>query len=165
MVILKTLASIIKLWYLRIFRGCKIGKAVKIYSYSNIYGCEIGDYTQVGSHVTIQKGARIGNKCKIGDFVFIPDGTVIEDECFIGAGTKFCNDKKPEATNILGELKNGSEWKMEGVLVLYKAAIGINCTILPGVIIGHGALVGAGSVVTKNVPGCTVVAGNPAKIL
>lgn len=155
--------NFLKLFYLKYFKKCKIGKCVKIYSYANIYGCEIGDNTQIGSHVTIQSGAIIGSKCKIGDFSFIPDGTIIGDECFIGAGTKFCNDKYPAATNDFGELKGSDDWHLTGVIVGNKSSIGINCTILPGVAIGNRVLIGAGSVVTKNVTANSIIYGNPAK--
>lgn len=142
-----------------------LGKNVTLYSFVNLYGCEIGDETKIGTFVEIQKGVTIGRRCKIQSHSFICEGVVVEDEVMIGHGVMFINDKIPSAVNSDGRLKSEEDWHCEQTRVCKGASIGSNATILCGVTIGEGALVGAGSVVTKNVPKDTVVAGNPAKIL
>jgi acetyltransferase-like isoleucine patch superfamily enzyme len=143
----------------------KLGPEVAIYSFVNLYGCEIGAGTKIGSFVEIQKGARIGRYCKISSHSFICEGVVIEDEVFVGHGVKFINDKYPRATAASGRLQTKADWKVEPTLVRQGASIGTNATILGGLTIGRGAIVGAGAVVTKNVRTGAVVAGNPARVL
>ncbi len=143
----------------------KLGDNVKIFDFVNLYGCEIGDGTKVGTFVEIQKGAVIGKNCKISSHTFICEGVHIEDNCFIGHNVTFINDLFPRATNEDGTLQTESDWKCIPTYVKKGASIGSSATILAGVTIGEGALVGAGSVVTKDVPPYTVVAGNPAKVL
>lgn len=142
--------------------GVKLGKDVKIFGIANLYGCEIGDNTKIGKFVEIQKNVKIGKSCKIQAFSFIPEGVVIEDGVFVGPHVCFTNDKHPQAANPDGSLKNESEWSLIGTLVKKGASIGANSTIICGVTIGEYAMVGAGSVVTKNVPDETLVVGNPA---
>lgn len=143
----------------------KLGKNVKIYNFVNAYGCEIGDDTQIGAFVEIQKNARIGRRCKISSHAFICEGVTIEDEVFISHGVMFINDPDPGAVNPDGTLQMDNDWTCVPTLVKRGASIGSNATILSGVTIGEGALVGAGAVVTKNVPDNAVVAGNPAVFL
>jgi len=143
-----------------------LGKDVKIFhpDLVNLYGCSIGDGTRVGTFVEIQRGAIIGKKCKIQSHSFICEGVTIEDECFIGHGVMFINDLLPRATTDTGELAGDADWQIVPTRVKHRAAIGSNATILCGVTIGEGALVGAGAVVTKDVPDHAVVMGNPARI-
>ena len=143
----------------------KLGNEVKLFQFINLYGCEVGDYTKIGAFVEIQKNARIGNHCKISSHTFICEGVTIEDEVFVGHGVMFINDTYPKATNENGELQTQEDWKVEPILVKKGASIGSNCTILSNVTIGEKAIVGAGSVVTRDVPPRTIVAGNPAQIL
>jgi len=143
----------------------KLGKDVKIYEFVNLYGCEIGDDTKIGTFVEIQKGVRIGKNCKIQSHTFICEGVTIEDEVMVAHGVMFINDRDPWAVNPDGSLKTEENWECIPTLVKKKAAIGSNATIMCGVTIGEGALVGAGAVVTKDVPENTVVAGNPARVL
>lgn len=143
----------------------KLGHDVSIYHFVNLYGCEIGDGCKVGSFVEIQKGARIGHHCKISSHTFICEGVTVEDEVFIGHGVNFINDKFPRATNAGGTLQDDSDWQVSPILVQRGASIGTGATILGGVSIGARAIVGAGSVVTKDVPADTIVAGNPARII
>lgn len=143
----------------------KLGKNVKIYGFVNLYGCEIGDGTKIGTFVEIQKGVKIGKNCKISSHTFICEGVTIEDEVFIGHHVVFINDLYPRATNEQGELQTEKDWKVIPTLVKRKASIGSGAVILAGITIGEGAIVGAGSVVTKDVPDWTIVAGNPARIL
>lgn len=144
-----------------------VGKNTKIYhpELVNLYGCIIGDNCIIGSFVEIRKRVRIGNKVKIQAFVFIPEGVIIEDEVFIGPGVVFTNDNFPRATNQDGSLKSLKDWKVMQTKICQKASIGANATILCGITIEEGALVGAGSVVIKDVPSWTVVAGNPAQVI
>jgi acetyltransferase-like isoleucine patch superfamily enzyme len=142
----------------------RLGQGVKIYDFVNLYGCEIGDYSRVGSFVEIQKNARIGKKCKISSHSFICEGVTIEDEVFVGHGVVFVNDSYPRAT-ANGELQTAIDWVVEPTLVKKGASIGSGATILAKVTIGENAIVGAGSVVTKSVPANMIVAGNPARIL
>ncbi len=151
--------------YQRIAKDVKLGKGVRIFAFTNLYGCEIGDETKVGAFVEIQKGARVGRRCKISSHTFICEGVTIEDEVFVGHGVVFINDRFPQAITASGELQTEADWQVVETLVKRRAAIGSNATILCGVTIGEGATVGAGSVVTKDVPAGAVVAGNPARIL
>ena len=143
----------------------KLGKDVKIYNFVNLYGCEIGDETRIGAFVEIQKNVKIGKRCKIQSHTFICDGVTIEDEVMVSHGVTFINDRDPWAVNADGSLKTEANWICVPTLVKRRAAIGSNATILCGVTIGEGALVGAGAVVTKDVPPDTIVAGNPARVL
>lgn len=144
-----------------------LGKRVKIFhpELVNLYGCSIGDDTSIGAFVEIKNDVQVGKRVKIQAGVFIPDGVTIEDEVFIGPHVCFTNDLYPRATNEDGSLKTEADWKIIPTLVKKYAAIGANATILCGITIGEGSLIGAGSVVTKNVPDWTIVAGNPAKII
>lgn len=143
----------------------KLGHGVRIFGFVNLYGCEIGDESKIGTFVEIQKGSRIGRLCKVSSHSFICEGVTLEDEVFIGHGVMFTNDKYPRATTESGGLQTETDWKVARTLVKRRASIGSGATILCGVTIGEGAIVGAGAVVTKDVPPSTVVAGNPAKIL
>lgn len=143
----------------------KLGRSVKIFAFTNLYGCEIGDETKVGTFVEIQKGAKIGRRCKISSHSFVCEGVTIEDEVFIGHNVTFTNDKLPRATRPDGGLQTDADWTCLPTRVEKGASIGSGSTILCGLTIGAGALVGAGSVVTKDVPAGAVVAGNPARIL
>jgi UDP-2-acetamido-3-amino-2,3-dideoxy-glucuronate N-acetyltransferase len=143
----------------------KFGRDVKIYDFVNLYGCEIGDNSRVGTFVEVQKGARIGKNCKISSHTFICEGVTIEDNVFIGHNVTFINDLYPRATTREGELQTESDWECRPILVKKGASIGSSVTLLAGVTVGENAIVGAGSVVTRDVPPNTVVAGNPAKIL
>jgi acetyltransferase-like isoleucine patch superfamily enzyme len=143
----------------------KLGSDVKIYDFVNLYGCEIGDDTKVGTFVEIQKNAKIGKKCKISSHTFICEGVTIEDNVFIGHGVMFINDAYPRATTAEGELQSEKDWKVETTVIKRGASIGSGATILCNVTVGENAIVGAGSVVTRNVPASAVVAGNPARVL
>jgi acetyltransferase-like isoleucine patch superfamily enzyme len=149
----------------KIASDVKLGKGVKIYDFVNLYGCEIGDNTKIGTFVEIQKGAKIGRNCKISSHTFICEGVVIEDDVFVGHDVTFINDRYPRATNDEGELQNEDDWKVEPTLVKKGVSIGSGSTILSFVTIGEKVIVGAGSVVTKDVPPNTIVAGNPARLL
>lgn len=146
-------------------RDVKIGKGVKIYDFTNLYGCEIRDNTKIGTFVEIQKNVKIGKNCKISTHSFICEGVNIEDNCFIGHNVTFINDKHPRATNPDGSMQTEGDWKCVPTLVKKGASIGSSATILCGIIIGENAVVGAGSVVTKDVPPNSVVIGNPAKVI
>ncbi len=143
----------------------KMGKNVKIYAFTNLYGCELGDDVKVGTFVEIQKGARIGNRCKISSHSFLCEGVILEDEVFIGHGVMFTNDRIPRATAGNGQLQTEVDWKCETTTIKKGASIGSGATLLCGITVGERAIVGAGSVVTKNVPKNAVVAGNPARVL
>ncbi|HWD92924.1 MAG TPA: acyltransferase [Verrucomicrobiae bacterium] len=143
----------------------KLGKGVRIFGFTNLYGCEIGDDVKIGTFVEIQKGARIGNRCKISSHTFICEGVELEDEVFVGHNVTFVNDLYPRATNGDGGLQQESDWERVPTLVKRGASIGSGSTLLCGVTVGERALVGAGSVVTKDVPAFTVVAGNPARVI
>jgi acetyltransferase-like isoleucine patch superfamily enzyme len=143
----------------------KLGKSVKLSKFINLYGCEIGDGTKVGPFVEIQKNAIIGQQCKISSHTFICEGVSIEDNVFVGHGVTFINDSFPRATNADGSLQTESDWSVERTRVKKGASIGSGATILSNVTIGERAIVGAGSVVTRDVPAQTIVAGNPAKVL
>jgi len=149
--------------YQQIASDVKLGKGVRIFGFTNLYGCEIGDDTKIGTFVEIQKGARIGSRCKISSHTFICEGVELEDEVFIGHNVTFINDLFPRATNGSGALQSEADWKCIPTRVRRGASIGSGTTLLCGVTVGEGALVGAGSVVTKDVAAFTVVAGNPAR--
>jgi acetyltransferase-like isoleucine patch superfamily enzyme len=143
----------------------RLGKGVKLSKFVNLYGCEIGDGSKVGAFVEIQKNVRIGRNCKISSHTFICEGVTIEDNAFIGHGVIFINDPYPRATARSGELQTDADWKVETTLVKKGASIGSGSTILSNLVIGESALVGAGSVVTKDVPPGVIVVGNPARVL
>jgi acetyltransferase-like isoleucine patch superfamily enzyme len=143
----------------------KLGKDVKIYDFVNLYGCEIGDESKIGTFVEIQRGVRIGRRVKISSHTFICEGVQIEDHVFVGHGVTFINDKYPRATTSSGELQSDRDWTVVPTVVRRGASIGSGSTILCGVEIGERAIVGAGSVVTRNVPPGAIVAGNPARVL
>jgi acetyltransferase-like isoleucine patch superfamily enzyme len=151
--------------YARISADVKLGCDVQIHAFVNLYGCEIGDGTRIGTFVEIQKGARIGDRCKIGSHSFICEGVAIESEVFVGHGVTFINDRYPRATNATGQIQTEADWCCQGTLVKRGASIGSGATLLGGITVGENAIVGAGSVVTKDVPPNTIVAGNPARIL
>ena len=151
--------------YVRIADDVQLGKDVKIYAFVNLYGCIIGDHTKVGTFVEIQKGAIIGSHCKIQSHSFICEGVTLEDRVFIGHGVMFINDLYPRSTTSQGALQSDEDWTCIKTHVEEGASIGSNATILCGVRIGQHAIVGAGAVVTKDVPAYTVVAGNPARII
>lgn len=143
----------------------KLGEGVKVYDFVNLYGCEIGDHSKVGTFVEIQKGARIGRRCKISSHTFICEGVTIEDEVFVGHNVTFINDMYPRATVEGGGLQTEADWAVVPTLVRKGASIGSGATILAGVTVGEEAIVGAGSLVTKDVPPRSIVAGNPARFL
>ncbi len=143
----------------------KMGRNVRVYGFTNLYGCELGDDVKVGTFVEIQKGARIGNRCKISSHTFICEGVQLEDEVFVGHNVTFINDLYPRATNADGQLQTEADWKCVPTIVRKGASIGSGATILCGITVGEGAIIGAGSVVTKDVPAHSVVAGNPARVL
>jgi acetyltransferase-like isoleucine patch superfamily enzyme len=143
----------------------KLGENVRLSKFINLYGCEIGDETKIGAFVEIQKNARIGRRCKISSHTFICEGVTIEDNVFIGHGVMFTNDVYPRATSLDGQLQSEADWKVEKTIVKQGASIGTGATILPKTCIGENAIVGAGSVVTKDVPANAVIAGNPARVL
>jgi acetyltransferase-like isoleucine patch superfamily enzyme len=143
----------------------KLGKNVKIYNFVNLYGCEIGDNTKIGTFVEIQKSAVVGKNCKISSHSFICEGVHIEDNVFVGHNVTFINDMYPRATNKKGEMQTEDDWEVVPTYVKKGASIGSSATILAGVTIGEKAIVGAGAVVTKDVPAGTIVAGNPARVL
>ena len=150
--------------YLAIAPDVKLGENVKFSRFINLYGCEIGDDTKIGAFVEIQKNARVGKRCKISSHTFICEGVTIEDEVFIGHGVTFINDSYPRATTG-GQLQTEADWRVETTLVKKGASIGSGATILSRVTVGENAIVGAGSVVTRDVPANTIVAGNPARRL
>lgn len=149
--------------FARIAPDVKLGRDVKIYAFVNLYGCEIGDDSRIGTFVEVQKGAKIGKNVKVSSHSFICEGVTIEDEVFIGHGVMFINDKYPRATTEDGMPQTETDWVCIPTLIKKRASIGSNATILCGVTIGEGALVGAGSVVTHDVPTGAIVAGNPAR--
>jgi acetyltransferase-like isoleucine patch superfamily enzyme len=149
----------------RIAPDVKLGKNVRIYDFTNLYGCEIGDDVKIGTFVEIQKGSKIGNRCKVSSHTFICEGVTLEDDVFIGHNVTFINDRYPRATNGDGKLQTEADWSCVGTLVKRGASIGSGATLLCGVTVGENAMIGAGSVVTKNVPAGAVVAGNPARIV
>jgi acetyltransferase-like isoleucine patch superfamily enzyme len=143
----------------------KLGQRVVLNAFTNLYGCEIGDDSKIGTFVEIQKGAKIGSRCKISSHSFICEGVTIEDEVFVGHNVTFTNDLFPRATRTDGSLQTDADWKCMPTLIKRGASIGSSATILCGVTIGERAMVGAGAVVTKDVPPNTLVAGNPARVL
>ena len=150
--------------YLCIAPDVKIGHNVKFSQFINLYGCEVGDETKIGAFVEIQKNAKVGKNCKISSHSFVCEGVTIEDHVFVGHGVTFINDAYPRATNSKGELQSEKDWKVQPTLVKKGASIGSGATILSNLVIGENALVGAGSVVTHDVPDNAIVAGNPAKL-
>jgi acetyltransferase-like isoleucine patch superfamily enzyme len=142
-----------------------LGENVSLQDFINLYGCRIGDNTKIGPFVEIQKGCTVGKSCKIQSHSFLCEGVCIEDEAFIGHGVMFINDRYPRASTEAGALQTEADWKVVPTFIKKGASIGSNATILCGVTVGEGAIVGAGSVVTKDVPPHTIVAGNPAKII
>ena len=151
--------------YQRIAPDVKLGQRVKVFAFTNLYGCAVGDDSKIGTFVEIQKGARVGARCKVSSHTFICEGVTVEDEVFIGHGVTFINDRFPRSTSPDGKLQTEADWNCIGTLVKRGASIGSGATILCGITIGERAIVGAGSVVTKDVPEGAVVAGNPARIL
>lgn len=151
--------------YLAIADDVSLGAGVRLSKFLNLYGCVIGDETRIGAFVEIQKNATIGRRCKISSHTFICEGVTIEDCVFIGHGVTFINDSYPRATTAAGEPQTEEDWKVEPTLVRTGASIGSGATILANVVIGEHAIVGAGSVVTRDVPAHAVVAGNPARLL
>jgi acetyltransferase-like isoleucine patch superfamily enzyme len=143
----------------------KLGKNVRLSKFINLYGCEIGDETKIGAFVEIQKNASVGRCCKISSHSFICEGVVIEDNVFIGHGVMFINDSYPRATTAEGSLQTEADWKVEQTVVKKGASIGSGATILSNTNVGENAIVGAGSVVTKDVPPNAIVTGNPARVL
>ncbi len=143
----------------------QLGKDVKLSKFINLYGCEIGDDTKIGAFVEIQKNAKVGKNCKISSHTFICERVIIEDNVFVGHGVTFLNDSYPRATTPEGQLQSEKDWKVEPTLVKKGASIGSGATILANLVIGENALVGAASVVTRDVPDNAIVAGNPAKLL
>ncbi len=151
--------------YLSIAQDVKLGNGVQLANFINLYGCFIGDDTKIGAFVEVQKNASIGRNCKIQSHTFICEGVTIEDDVFVGHGVTFINDKYPRATNRSGGLQSESDWNVVPTLVKKGASIGSGATILCNITIGEKAIVGAGSLVIKDVPPFTIVAGNPAKII
>jgi UDP-2-acetamido-3-amino-2,3-dideoxy-glucuronate N-acetyltransferase len=147
----------------QIAANVKLGKGVRIFAFTNLYGCEIGDDTKIGTFVEIQKGAKIGARCKISSHSFVCEGVTIEDEVFVGHGVMFTNDLLPRATNSDGSSQTDADWKCIPTVVKRGASIGSNATLLCGITIGERALIGAGAVVTKDVPAGAIVVGNPAR--
>ncbi len=147
----------------RIAPDVKLGEGVKIYGFVNMYGCEIGDNTKIGAFVEIQKGVRIGKNCKISSHTFVCEGVTIEDDVFVGHNVTFINDPFPRATNESGSLQTEKDWVCIPTLVRKGASIGSSATLLCGITVGERAIIGAGSVVTHDVPPDTIVAGNPAR--
>jgi UDP-2-acetamido-3-amino-2,3-dideoxy-glucuronate N-acetyltransferase len=142
-----------------------LGENVSLQDFINLYGCRIGDNTKIGPFVEIQKGCTVGRNCKIQSHSFLCEGVSIEDEVFVGHGVMFINDRYPRSATVSGALQTEDDWKVVPTVIKKGASIGSNATILCGVTVGEGAIVGAGSVVTKNVPPQTIVAGNPAKVI
>jgi UDP-2-acetamido-3-amino-2,3-dideoxy-glucuronate N-acetyltransferase len=149
----------------RIAPDVKLGRNVRLYAFVNLYGCEIGDETSIGTFVEIQKGVKVGARCKIQSHTFICEGVTIEDEVFVGHNVNFLNDRWPASVNADGSMKDAKDWTLERTLVKRRAAIGSGAIILPGVTVGSGAVIGAGAVVTKAVPDGAIVVGNPAKVI
>ena len=151
--------------FLAIASDVTLGHGVKLSRFINLYGCVIGDDTKIGACVEVQKGVTIGKRCKISSHTFVCEGVTIEDEVFVGHGVMFTNDVYPRATTAAGALQTEQDWTVETTVVKKGASIGSGATILPRVTIGEGAIVGAGSVVTRDVPPGTIVAGNPARFV
>ena len=151
--------------YAEIAPDVRLGQDVRLGKFINLYGCSVGDESRIGAFVEIQKNATIGRRCKISSHTFICEGVTIEDYAFIGHGVMFTNDSYPRATTAGGNLQTEKDWKVEPTLVRQGASIGSGSTILPNLVIGERAIVGAGSVVTRDVPARAIVAGNPARVL
>lgn len=149
----------------RIAADVRLGRNVSIYDFTNLYGCEVGDDVRIGTFVEIQKGAKIGNRCKISSHTFICEGVTLEDEVFVGHHVVFTNDLYPRATNEEGQLQTGDDWECIPTLVKRGASIGSGAVLLCGITVGEDSIIGAGSVVTRDVPPGTIVAGNPARIV
>lgn len=149
----------------RLIDDVQFGENVVVYPFTNLYGCKIGDNTRIGPYVEIQRGATIGANCKIQSHTFICDGVAIEDEVFVGHGVMFINDKRPRATAENGSLQTGDDWKLLRTVVEERASIGSGVVVLGGVRVGRGALIGAGAVVSRDVPAGETVAGVPARTL
>jgi acetyltransferase-like isoleucine patch superfamily enzyme len=143
----------------------KLGRNVRIFGFTNLYGCEIGDDSKIGTFVEVQKGAKVGSRCKISSHSFLCEGVELEDEVFIGHGVMFTNDLFPRATAVNGTLQTEADWTCIKTLVKRGASIGSGATLLCGITVGENAMVGAGSMVTKDVPPGAVVAGNPARVI
>jgi acetyltransferase-like isoleucine patch superfamily enzyme len=151
--------------FLSFAKDVKLGIGVKLAKFINLYGCEIGDYTKIGAFVEIQKNSRVGKNCKISSHTFVCEGVEIQDNTFVGHSVTFINDRYPRSTNPDGSMQTEQDWQIERTLVQKGVSIGSGATILCGVTIGENAIVGAGSVVTRDVPSNTVVVGNPARVL
>ncbi|MGA9508056.1 MAG: acyltransferase [Candidatus Sulfotelmatobacter sp.] len=151
--------------YVCIAPDVKLGRNVKLSKFVNLYGCEVGDESKIGAFVEIQKNASIGKRCKISSHTFICEGVTIEDNVFIGHGVMFINDSYPRATAMDGNLQTEADWKVERTVIKRGASVGSGCSILSNITIGENAIVGAGSVVTKDVAPNCIVAGNPARVL
>jgi len=151
--------------YCCIASDVQLGRGVILSKFINLYGCEVGDNTKIGAFVEIQKNAKIGRNCKVSSHTFICEGVTIEDNVFVGHGVTFTNDSYPRATTPSGNLQTEKDWRVEPTVVKAGASIGSGSTILSNITIGENALIGAGSVVTHNVPANTIVAGNPARVL
>lgn len=149
----------------RIAPDVKLGKNVRLHGFVNLYGCEIGDDVKIGTFVEIQKGVKVGNRCKISSHTFICEGVILEDEVFIGHNVTFTNDLHPRATNEGGRLQTDADWSCLSTVVKRRASIGSGVTLLCGITIGENSLIGAGSVVTKDVPPGAIVVGNPGRIV
>lgn len=143
----------------------QLGQGVKIFDFVNMYGCQIGDNTKIGTFVEVQKGAKIGRNCKISSHTFICEGVTIEDNVFVGHNVTFINDMYPRATAVDGQLQTEADWECVPTLIKKGASIGSSVSLLCGITIGENAIIGTGSVVTKDVPSNTIAAGNPAKVL
>ena len=150
--------------YLSIAPDVRLGRGVKLSKFINLYGCDIGEETKIGAFVEVQKNATIGKHCKISSHTFVCEGVTIEDNVFIGHGVTFINDSYPRATTAGGALQTDQDWNVERTLIKTGASIGSGSTILANVTVGENAIVGAGSVVTKDVPANAIVAGNPARV-
>ena len=151
--------------FIAVAADVKLGKDVKLARFINLYGCEIGDETRIGAFVEIQKNVTVGRRCKISSHTFICEGVTIEDHVFVGHGVTFINDSYPRATTASGDLQSDKDWRVEPTLVREGASIGSGSTILCNLVIGEHAIVGAASVVTRDVPARAIVAGNPARVL
>ncbi len=150
--------------FTRIAPDVKLGKNVKVFAFANLYGCEIGDDTKVGAFVEIQKNAKVGRNVKISSHTFICEGVTIEDDVFVGHNVSFINDKYPRSTNQDGSLQTEADWKVVPTLIRRGASIGTSTTILCGVTVGENAIIGAGSVVTHDIPPNSVAMGAPARV-
>lgn len=149
----------------RIAPDVKLGEGVRIFGFANLYGCDIGDEVKIGAFVEIQKGVKVGRRCKISSHSFLCEGVTLEEEVFIGHNVTFINDRFPRATTGQGQLQTETDWTCVPTLIKRGASIGSSATLLCGITVGEYAIVGAGSVVTKDVPAGAVVAGNPARVI